>query len=85
MWSTFVVPNNFIWDETRQKYTVTFPASTFEDYFTSDYDTYVVKAVRMDGEIYKPILCAWEVTETGDLTLLFDETFILRITVSLSY
>lgn len=84
MWSTFVVPNNFIWDETRQKYTVTFPASTFEGYFESDYDTYVVKAVRMEGTIYKPVICAWEVTETGDLTLLFDETFILRVTVSLS-
>lgn len=84
MYTTYIVPNNFIWDETSQKYKVSFPASTFDGYFNSDYDTYVVKCLRMDGDKYREIILYYEVTETGDLTLFFDETFIARVAISTS-
>lgn len=85
IYSTFIVPNNFIWDETIQKYKVTITASTLAEYFTSDYDSIVLKCMRVDGLNYRPVLLYWEVTETGDLTLFFDETFIARISVSTTF
>lgn len=80
----YIVPNNFVWNESIQKYVVTFTRETLVAYFDSDYDTFVVKCLRMDGERYRTIILYYEVTETGDLRLFFDETFIARIAISRS-
>lgn len=84
MYNTFITPNNFIWNEALGKWTVTFTADLLSNYFTADYDLYVVKCMRVDGLDYRPVLLYWEVTETGDLTLFFDETFVARIAIATS-